>query len=93
MNPEQDQQALRAAAEAALAQRPAGLAPGEVDGQRLLHDMQVAVDRELAMIGLKQQANALSQQLGQTPFKLDFVDPPTPGVTADANPSADRAPP
>ncbi len=38
----------------------------------------VAVDRELEMIRLKQQVNALSRQLGQAePFDLDFIDAPT----------------
>lgn len=37
----------------------------------------LAVDRELAMIQLKRQVNALSRQLGQAaPFDLDFVDDP-----------------
>jgi hypothetical protein len=33
------------------------------------------VDRELVMIGLKQEVNALSRQLGQVaPYDVDFVD-------------------
>jgi hypothetical protein len=37
----------------------------------------VAVGRELEMIGLKRQVNALSRQLGQTePFNLDFAAAP-----------------
>jgi PAS domain S-box-containing protein len=35
------------------------------------------VDRELVMIGLKQQVNALSRQLGQAaPYDVDFADAP-----------------
>jgi hypothetical protein len=35
------------------------------------------VDRELMMIGLKQQVNALSRQLGQVaPYDVGFVDAP-----------------
>ncbi len=38
------------------------------------------IDRELVMIGLKQQVNALSRQLGQkAPYDVDFADP-TPQV-------------
>lgn len=41
---------------------------------------QVAVDRELAMIGLKRQVNALSRELGRMPpFALDFADAPNEG--------------
>jgi len=41
----------------------------------------VAVGRELEMIGLKQQVNALSRQLGQEPpYALDFAEPPEPGT-------------
>ena len=37
----------------------------------------LGVDRELVMIGLKQQVNALSRQLGQAaPYDVDFVDAP-----------------
>lgn len=40
----------------------------------------VAVDRELAMIGLKRQVNALSRELGRAPpFALDFADAPGAG--------------
>ena len=35
------------------------------------------VDRELAMIALKRQVNALSRELGRAPpFALDFIDAP-----------------
>jgi PAS domain S-box-containing protein len=49
----------------------------------------VAVGRELEMIGLKRQVNALSRQLGQTePFNLDFAAAPdaetTPPLPATA---------
>jgi PAS domain S-box-containing protein len=42
-----------------------------------------AIDRELAMIELKRQVNALSSELGRAPpFALDFADaPPTQGLT------------
>lgn len=41
----------------------------------------VAVGRELEMIGLKQQVNALSRQLGLAPsYVLDFAEPPEPGT-------------
>ena len=51
----------------------------------------VAVDREMDMIGLKRQVNALSLQLGlAAPFNLAFADaPPDPGKEAnDASPPA-----
>ncbi|MBK7767994.1 MAG: PAS domain-containing protein [Sulfuritalea sp.] len=45
----------------------------------------VAVDRELDMIRLKQQVNALSRQLGQAPpHALAFVEAPTTGANGSA---------
>lgn len=43
----------------------------------------VAVDRELAMVALKRQVNALSVELGRVaPFAVDFTDaPPARGLT------------
>jgi PAS domain S-box-containing protein len=42
----------------------------------------VTVGREMDMITLKQQVNALSRQLGQAPpFSLDFLDAPLPPAT------------
>ena len=41
------------------------------------------VDREMAMIGLKRQVNALSHELGRAPqFNLDFADAPDRRVSS-----------
>lgn len=51
----------------------------------------VSVDREMDMIALKRQVNALSLELGRVaPFNLAFADaPPAPGKEAkDATPPA-----
>jgi hypothetical protein len=38
------------------------------------------IDRELVMIGLKQEVNALSRQLGQVaPYDVSFADAPPKG--------------
>ena len=59
---------LRKSAEAALLKR----------NEELERFNRAAVDRELAMIDLKRQVNALSRELGRTPpFALDFADAPT----------------
>jgi len=59
---------LRKSAEAALLQR----------NEELERFNRAAVDRELDMIDLKRQVNALSRELGRTPpFALDFADAPT----------------
>jgi PAS domain S-box-containing protein len=52
----------------------------------------VAVGRELEMIGLKRQVNALSRQLGQTePFNLDFAAAPDAETTPPLPASAEGA--
>ena len=74
-------------------------------GQQLLqrnedldHFNRVMVGRELDMIDLKRQVNALSLELGRAaPFNLDFSDPPPspPAPTCevkDASPLAAGAP-
>ncbi len=49
----------------------------------------VAVGRELQMIALKQQVNALARQLGrEAPFDLDFAEPPTAVAATDTDPRA-----
>jgi hypothetical protein len=80
----EDARAARAQAEsagAALAER----------NEQLGRFNRVAVDRELDMIGLKRQMNALARELGRAePFNLAFADaPPAPGKEAqDSSPPA-----
>jgi len=80
----EDARAARAEAEsagAALAER----------NEQLGRFNRVAVDRELDMIGLKRQMNALARELERAePFNLAFADaPPAPGnTTGDSSPPA-----
>lgn len=69
----------RQQAEAMLTQQAAVMSQRNAELERF---NRAAVDRELAMIGLKRQVNALSVELGQaTPYSLDFADAPvTKGV-------------
>ena len=80
----EDARAARAQSEAAataMAQR----------NEQLSRFNKVAVERELTMIALKQQVNALARELGRAePYKLAFLDaPPAPGKQAqDSSPPA-----
>jgi hypothetical protein len=68
----------RTAAEAALRQQTQELAQRNTELQRFNRAM---VDRELTMIELKKEVNALSEQLSlNPPYPLDFLDtvPQTP---------------
>ena len=50
-------------------------------GDELTRFNRTMVGREMAMIELKRQVNALSRELGQAPpFNLDFADAPDPGA-------------
>ncbi len=70
----------RKQAEAALAQR----------NEQLSRFNKVTVGRELAMIGLKRQVNALARELGRAePYKLAFLDAPP----AAGNGARDSTPP
>jgi PAS domain S-box-containing protein len=81
----------RQQAEAALRQQGDELRQQNAELERF---NQVSVDRELDMIGLKRNVNALSLELGRAaPFNLDFVDaplgPPVPiGKAKDSTPPA-----
>jgi PAS domain S-box-containing protein len=83
----EDARAARAQAEsasAALAER----------NEQLSRFNLVAVDRELDMIGLKRQMNAMARELGRAePFNLAFADPPPAADNAakDSRPSAGEA--
>jgi len=74
----EDTRAARAQAEAAataLAQR----------NEQLSRFNKVAVDRELTMINLKQQVNALALELGrEAPFALAFLEKANDGATSPA---------
>ena len=69
----------RKSVEAALLQR----------NEELERFNRAAVDRELAMIDLKRQVNALSLQLGlAAPFKLNFADPPPDPINPVRDPDS-----
>jgi hypothetical protein len=54
--------------------------PTEDQKRDLARFNRVAVDREMVMIGLKRQVNALSRELGRAPlFVLDFAGAPDEG--------------
>ena len=88
--------AARAGAEAATA-----LLQKQTDALRQRNEQldrfnRLAVGRELDMLSLKRQANALSLQLGRAaPFDLGFADVPQDPIKAadDSDPSAKGAPP
>ena len=72
----------RKAAEEALARQAEELRGRNEELERF---NRVSVGREMDMIALKQQVNALARQLGrEPPFALDFLDTPSPPATDTA---------
>ena len=74
-----------------------GMKQVETDLRRNIEELErfnrVAVDRELDMIRLKQQVNALSRQLGQTPpYAIAFAETPEAGANEPASGAAGEAP-
>ncbi len=66
-----------------IGQRKAAEAAQGQQIEELQRFNRAAVDRELAMIELKRQVNALSRELGrEPPFALDFADPPPDPINA-----------
>ena len=77
-------------ARAARAQAEAGAAALAQRNEQLSRFNKVTVGRELAMIGLKRQVNALARELGRAePYKLAFLDAPP----AAGNGARDSTPP
>ena len=73
-NDKQDKQQLRAAAEANLAQRPPGLAPGGDDAQRLLHELQVhQIELEMQNETLRQKQDELAAMRDRYVDLYDFA--------------------
>lgn len=64
-----------------ISRRKATEAAQVQQGDELTRFNRTMVGREMAMIELKRQVNALSRELGQAPpFNLDFADAPDPGA-------------
>jgi len=63
-----------------ISRRKAAESAQEEQNRELMRFNRVAVDREMVMIGLKRQVNALSIELGRTPpFALAFANAPEGG--------------